>query len=37
MSIEEYLNTNTQNIIWNNTNHVRKNNVFSYKIIVSEV
>ena len=31
-----FLNTNTQNIIWNNTNYVRKNNAFSY-IIVSEV
>ena len=31
------LNTNTQNIIWYNTNYVRKNNVFSYNIVISEV
>ena len=34
---EEFLNTNTQNIIWCNTSYVRKNNVFSYNIVVSEV
>ena len=27
----------TQNIIWHNTNYVRKNNVFSYHIVVSAV
>ena len=30
------LNTNTQNIRYNN-NYVRKNNVFSFNIVVSEV
>ena len=34
---EGFLNTNTQNIIWCNTSYVRKNNVFSYDIVVSEV
>ena len=34
---EGFLNTNTQNIIWCNTSYVRKNNVFSYNIVVSEV
>ena len=27
---EGFVNTYTQNIIWYNTNYVRKNNVFSY-------
>ena len=30
-------NTYTQKIIWYNTNYVRKNNVFSYHIVVSAV
>ena len=34
---EGFLNTNTQNIIWYNTNYVRNNNAFSYNIVVSEV
>ena len=32
---ERFLNTYTQNIIWYNTNYVRKNSVFSYHIVVS--
>ena len=28
--------TNTQNIIWHNPNYVRKNDVFSYNIVISE-
>ena len=32
-----FLNTNTQYIIWYNTKYVRKNNAFSYNIVVSEV
>ena len=34
---EGFLNTNTQNIIWYNTSYIRKNNVFSYNIVASEV
>ena len=30
---EGFLNTYTQNIIWYNTNYVRKNNLFSYHIV----
>ena len=34
---EGFLNTNTQNFIWYNTNYVRKSNVYSYNMVVSEV
>ena len=31
---EGFLNTYTQNIIWYNTNYVRKNNVFTYHMLL---